>query len=93
MGTYKNPVPDNPDGSGDTVYTFTGMEGEEYEIPQHYEHLGPDSEWEVVTVIPYAGETPEHLNTYRVPGTILGSFLLEVGDPSVAEMVVSVRRI
>lgn len=81
-------VPDNPDGSGDAFFSCDGSE-----IPYHYEHVPGMSVWEVQTIIPYCSPTSAHLNTYCVPGYLLGGFLVEMDDEEHAERVISIRRV
>ena len=94
-------VPDNPDGSGDATYTIWDHDGTSHEVPYRYEHVPDGTAWEVQTVEVVARKT--HLNTHRVPGSLLGSLLLdlqgqETGEPDRTipcprrEWVISVRR-
>ena len=95
MPKYQEPIPDNPDGSGDDTVEVKDREGRVHVVPYHYEHLTADTLWEVVGIIPYAGDTPAHLNTYRVRGDILADLLAGMWPRAddIFEEVVSVRRI
>jgi hypothetical protein len=94
-------VPDNPDGSGDTTYTVWDRDETPHEIHYHYEHVAADSLWEVQALKFMVPTT--HLNTYKVPGSLLARLLLDLEDQEAqqpdgtiiywaGEYVISVRR-